>query len=105
MRSVNGVETILSGTTLPGGYTAGQPLTVRFETEGTGTTSLRAKAWAAGTAEPANWLLTTTDATASLQQPGGLYLYGYTSGSATRSSTVQVDDLWGGPAGTAPKAG
>ncbi|MGY1779068.1 PKD domain-containing protein [Geodermatophilus sp. SYSU D01036] len=105
VRHVGGVETILTGTTLPGGYTAGQPLTVRFETQGTGTTSLRVKAWAAGTAEPAGWLLTATDATAALQQPGALYLYEYTSGSATRSSTVQVDDLWVGPAGTAPWAG
>ncbi|PRY49342.1 PKD domain-containing protein [Geodermatophilus tzadiensis] len=101
-RYVDGVETILTGTVLPGGYTPGGSLTVRFETEGTGTTTLRAKLWATGTAEPAAWLLTRTDATAALQRPGALYLYEYVSGSATRTSTVSVDDLWVGPAGTVP---
>ncbi|RFU22792.1 PKD domain-containing protein [Geodermatophilus marinus] len=101
-RHVNGVETILTGTALSGGYSPGQSVTVRFETEGTGTTTLRAKAWASGAPEPAAWLVTGTDSTAALQREGAVFLYEYVSGSATRASTVRVDDLWVGAAGTAP---
>jgi PKD repeat protein len=103
-RHVDGVETILAGTTLPGGYTPGRSLTVRFETEGSGTTTLRAKVWATGSAEPATWLVTTTDATAALQRPGAVFIYQYVSGSASAPSTVRVDDLWVGSAGTRPDA-
>ncbi|MGY1649769.1 PKD domain-containing protein [Geodermatophilus sp. SYSU D01119] len=104
VRTVDGAETILGGYTLPGGHTPGQALTVRFETSGSGTTTLRVKAWAAGTAEPAAWALTRTDSTAGLQRPGAVLLHQYVSGSATARSTVRVDDLWVGPAGSAPTA-
>lgn len=105
VRVVDGVETALVGANLPGTYTPGTPLTVRFDTAGNGTTTLKAKAWATGTTEPAAWTLTRTDATASLQRPGAVAVSEYVSGAATASSTVQVDDLWLGAAGTAPAAG
>ncbi len=104
VRTVDGAETTLGGYTLPGGHAPGQALTVRFETSGSGTTTLRVKAWAAGTAEPAAWALTRTDSTAGLQRPGAVLLHQYVSGSATTRSTVRVDDLWVGPAGSAPTA-
>jgi PKD repeat protein len=41
------------------------------------------KVWKEGTAEPADWQLTATDNTASLQVPGGVGLLTYLSGSST----------------------
>ncbi|MGY1727480.1 PKD domain-containing protein [Geodermatophilus sp. SYSU D01062] len=104
VRTVSGAETLLGGTTLAGSYAPGTALTVRFETSGTGTTTLAAKVWRTGTAEPAAWSVTRTDATAALQRPGVVFLEEYVSGSATGPSAVRVDDLWVGPAGSAPAA-
>ena len=50
--------------------------------------------WRVGTTEPAAWQLSTTDATAALQAPGGLGLAVYVSGTATVVPlTVAFDDL------------
>ncbi len=46
-------------------YAPGDVLNIRFQVIGTGTTTLRAKLWRAGTAEPAAWQLTATDTTAA----------------------------------------
>jgi hypothetical protein len=60
----------------------------------TGTTTLRARVWIKGAAEPAAWGLTTTDTTAALQNPGADGFYSYLSGSATNSAiTLQVADF------------
>src|SRR5690606_18991299 len=60
-------ETWLGGFTLPESYTPGTVLTVRVEVSGTGPTTLKAKAWAAGGTEP-GWQIETTDDTAALQR-------------------------------------
>ncbi|WP_142457744.1 PKD domain-containing protein [Geodermatophilus aquaeductus] len=104
VRSVNDVDTILGGYLLPGGYRPGTSLTVRFDIAGTGTTTLRVKAWATGTTEPAAWALTATDTTAVLQRAGTVLLDTYVSGSATAATVVRFDQLWVGEAGTAPTA-
>jgi PKD repeat protein len=101
-RYVNNTETLLGGYVLPGGYVAGRALVVRFETSGTGTTTLKVKAWVAGRAEPIDWALVRTDATAALQRPGALFVQQYVSSSATESAVLRVDDLWAGRAGSAP---
>jgi PKD repeat protein len=101
-RMVDGAETVLGSALLSVPHVPGEALTVRFETSGTGTTTLRVKVWRAGTPEPVDWTLTRTDATAALQRPGGLVVETYTSGSATRPSTVRLDNLWAGVAGEAP---
>ncbi|MDP9429299.1 MAG: PKD domain-containing protein [Actinomycetota bacterium] len=101
IRVVDWVETLLASTPLPGRYTPGTALTVRFEVGGT---SLQAKAWTKGTAEPVDWQVQAADTTAALQRPGGLRLDLYTARSATAASTVRVDDLWAGAAGTVPPA-
>ncbi|WP_448611584.1 PKD domain-containing protein [Geodermatophilus sp. URMC 60] len=102
-RMVDGTETVLRTVRLPGTYTAGTALSVRLELTGNGTTTLKGKAWTAGTAEPADWTVTTTDSTAALQAPGGLYLETYTAANATRTQVFRIDDLRAGPAGTAPQ--
>ncbi|SEL20596.1 PKD domain-containing protein [Blastococcus sp. DSM 46786] len=83
-------------------YTPGAVLRVRLDLAGSGTTVLNAKAWLAGTAEPAAWQVTASDSTAALQGPGGVGVAAFLSGSATTPLRVSVDDLWAGPAGTTP---
>ncbi|WNV76401.1 PKD domain-containing protein [Geodermatophilus sp. DSM 44513] len=73
--------------------TAGAPLHVRLQISGSGTTELAATVWAAGTAEPAAATVTRTDATASLQAPGGVGVGAYLSGSATSPVALRVSEF------------
>jgi PKD repeat protein len=93
---VNPGETTLVQTLLPASltYAAGEQLVIRLQTEGTGSTTLRAKVWKVGTAEPAAWQLTATDITAALQGPGGFGLVTYLSGSSTSAPVeARFDNL------------
>ncbi|WP_344129431.1 PKD domain-containing protein [Pedococcus bigeumensis] len=84
IRTVSGTETLLTTVPLPGVVvSAGSTLNLRLLISGTGPTTLSAKVWPSGTAEPAGWTTTTTDATASLQAPGAVGVYAYLSASAT----------------------
>ncbi|GAB3201009.1 hypothetical protein GCM10027261_34480 [Geodermatophilus arenarius] len=75
---------------LPAGtWTAGNALNVRVQVSGTGTTTVRATVWGAGTAEPAAPQLTRTDTTASLQAPGSVSLAAYRPSAATAAQVVR----------------
>ncbi len=89
--TVIGTATTLSGVT----YTADTPLQVRFRLTGTGsgTTTLAATVWPAGTPEPTIPTVLRTDTTAALQAAGGVGLSSYLSASATGSVVVRLDDL------------
>ncbi len=50
----------------------GAQVMLRVEFQGANPTTIRARAWRAGTAEPTNWLLNTTDRTSAEQQAGML---------------------------------
>ncbi|MGY2064502.1 PKD domain-containing protein [Blastococcus sp. SYSU DS0619] len=102
VRVLSGAETVLQTVTLPEGYTAGEVLRVRLEAVGSGTTTLRAKAWEVTGTEPADWQLSVTDGTAELQAAGGVYLHSYISGSATTAQVARFDRLYAGAPGTAP---
>ena len=104
MRTVDDQDTILDGYLLPGGYLAGTTLNVRFDVSGTTTTSLRVKAWTAGTTEPVAWGLSRTDAAGVLQRAGAFTVDHFVSGSATTAAPVRVEQLWIGESGTAPAA-
>ena len=93
--TVNGTETVLSSQAVSGlVYAPGDVLNVRFSAEGSTTTTLRAKIWKSGTSEPSDWRLTSTDATAALQNAGGVGFYSYLSGSATNGPvTLMVHEL------------
>ncbi|MGY4643602.1 right-handed parallel beta-helix repeat-containing protein [Cellulomonas sp. URHB0016] len=82
--------------TAPLSLTPGKDLQVRFQVTGTGTTALRAKVWAVGTAEPADWTLSTTDTTAALQRDGGVAFTTYTPALAGQT-VARYSDLWAGP--------
>ncbi len=90
------VDGSASGTavTLPGTFGAGDAVSVRLQVTGTAPTTVRAKAWAAGSSEPAEWTVTTTSATAGLQTAGAVGLSAYVSGSATNAPLAfTYDDL------------
>ncbi|MFT4009802.1 MAG: PKD domain-containing protein [Nocardioidaceae bacterium] len=96
LASVNNVDSVVAAQALPSSTTLTPDayINVRFQTEGTSPTTLRARAWLAGTTEPSTWQVTGTDSTASLQTTGGPYLGAYVSGSATNIPlTVTFDDL------------
>jgi hypothetical protein len=94
--SSTGVATILRGRVVVPNltYAAGEAIRVRIETTGTSPTTLRARAWAAASAEPADWLVSTTDTTAGMQVPGAIGINSYYSSTATNAPLVlSVDDL------------
>lgn len=91
--------TALASANLPGpGYTGGTALQIRVQVTGTAPTTVQAKVWPLGSAEPAAWQVRTTDATAGLQAPGSIGLIGYLSSSATNGPvTILLDDLQAAP--------
>lgn len=90
-RLAGGTETVLSSATVPGlKAVAGSPIRVRTEITGTSPTTIRAKAWVPGAAEPSGWLVTSSDSSATLQQPGAVGVSIYLSGTAA-TTTVLVD--------------
>ena len=75
-------------------YTAGSTLNVRLQVTGTSPTTLRMKIWPASGSEPANWQVTGTDSTASLQAAGAPGVRSYQGGSPTNLPIVmQVDNF------------
>jgi hypothetical protein len=60
---------------------------------GSAPTTVQAKVWVEGTAEPATWVRTVTDSTSGLQTAGGVGYIAYQSGSATAVLTARFDDL------------
>ena len=94
-RIMGGVETTLqTRAALLSGYTPGQVLRVRLQVTGTAPTTINAKVWTDGAAEPAAWQLQAQDATAALQAAGAVGVQQYLSSSATVFPvTVTVDDV------------
>ncbi len=68
--------------TLPGTYTPGTDVNVRFRITGSSPTTLEAKVWLGSDPEPSEWTLTTTDSHPALQAAGSVALSDYLSGSA-----------------------
>jgi PKD repeat protein len=91
-----GAETVISAATTITGltYALGDKLTVRVQAVGSGPTTVRAKVWKTGTAEPTAWQKSVTDSTAGLQAAGHVGFSSYLSSSATNGPiTVAVDSL------------
>ena len=73
-------------------FVTGNRLHLRLQVVGTAPTTLRAKVWAAGTAEPVSWLAIATDSTAALQAPGSIGLRSYYSAGGSPSPLVVAFD-------------
>ncbi|WP_167133598.1 PKD domain-containing protein, partial [Arthrobacter sedimenti] len=94
-------ETILVNQTVISSlsYAPGKELVVRAQVVGTSPTVIRMKVWAAGTAEPASWQLSTSDGAVDFQKAGRVGFQSYLSSSATNAPViVRYDDLWVGEA-------
>ena len=89
VKVVNGPETQIGNEVNATGvtYAPGQFTTMRFRVTGANPTTLQAKAWPAGTAEPAAWALTVTDSQPELQVAGAPGLRTYL-GSGTTNTPV-----------------
>jgi hypothetical protein len=94
--NTSGVQTALAGeVTVPGlTYAAGTALAVRAQAVGASPTTVRAKVWRRGDPEPSGWLVSTTDATAGLQQSGAVGVQSYLTGTATNAPiSAAFDDV------------
>jgi PKD repeat protein len=95
--------TVLSTTQVAGlTYTPGLELQVRLRTTGTNPTTVSGKIWRASQTEPAAWLSTVTDSTASLQGPGTVGLRANITGTSAARVTRFDDFLVTGTATTPP---
>ncbi|WP_439591349.1 PKD domain-containing protein [Microbacterium sp.] len=101
-RKVGPTETNIATFRMPAALATGARVNLRFETEGSSPTKLRARAWV-GAVEPSTWNLDTTDATATLQvASGGLGLSTYVSSTSASASTVIVDSILATRLGSVP---
>ncbi|WP_426976583.1 PKD domain-containing protein [Pseudarthrobacter sp. O4] len=92
-RVVGGVETAISTGTVPGPYVVGDSLRLRLAVSGAAPTTVQAKMWKIGSAEPAGWQATGTDSTAGLQVAGSVGMLTYLSGIAANGPvSVRFDD-------------
>ncbi|MDO9379201.1 MAG: PKD domain-containing protein [Nocardioidaceae bacterium] len=89
-RTAGTAETALQTVNLPSTtrLAAGESLRVRLQATGTGTTTLRARVWKVGSAEPTTWQASTTDTTTSLQTAGGVALVSYLAGTVSNTPVV-----------------
>ena len=96
--------TVLAGNTIPGLVLAtGERLRVRVQVDGTSPTTIRAKTWKVGAAEPATWQYSVTDSTAGLQSAGSIRLSSYVSSATTGGAlVVSFDDVLATAAGVTP---
>jgi PKD repeat protein len=105
LQLMQGSSTVLANATIPGlTYALGSQLAIKVEATGSSPTSLSAKLWIAGTAEPSAWTLTTTDATAGLQAAGSVGVESYVSAASTNVPlNVRFDEFAAVvPGGTPP---
>jgi PKD repeat protein len=75
-------------------YAAGDWLQLRAEVSGGDPTTIRIRAWAAGSSEPADWPIELSDATASLQSPGAVGLRSYLASNSNEAPLLlSFDDF------------
>jgi PKD repeat protein len=95
-RVLNGSTATVAGVTVPGGlvYNVGDVLRIKLQAIGDGTTSLGAKVWKVGSAEPATWQVSGTDSTPALQASGGVGLVSFLFSPGSEAPVVvHYDDL------------
>ena len=99
VRRVGTTDTVLVSDRTVTGLTPapGDRLNVKVQAFGTSPTTVRAKVWAVGSAEPADWIASVTDSASGLQAAGGVGYSSYLSSTASNAPVIaSVDDLWAG---------
>jgi hypothetical protein len=84
-----GSEVVVPGLT----YSPGTQFRLAVEASGVSPTTLRAKVWRAGDAEPPAWLVTRTDSEPSLQNAGGVGMHAYLNTTNPAPVTYTIDDF------------
>jgi PKD repeat protein len=94
-RMSGGTETTLVSAAVAGLIVAANnQLRLRMQVTGTNPTTISAKVWRDGSAEPGAWLVTSGDSTASLQRAGSVGLMAYLWGNAANFPVaVRFDDF------------
>jgi PKD repeat protein len=91
---LQGGSTVLATGTVAGTYTPGTSLTLRTLIAGTSPTTISAKVWPTGTAEPTAWQVTTTSSAAGLQTAGSIGVVSYASAMITNAPlTAKYDNF------------
>ena len=91
-RVAGGGETLLGTDTSAGfTYSANTYVWLKMQVTGINPTTIRAKAWPDGQAEPSAWTTVATDSTAALQLAGDVGLRGYNSNTASSATTLMFD--------------
>ncbi len=95
IKAANGAWSTTSSQVVPGlTYTPGQYLNVRYQVVGINPTTLRAKVWADGTAEPADWHMSLTDSESVLQTTGSIGFKFFNRSGSNTAITYSMDDLF-----------
>jgi hypothetical protein len=95
LRIDRGPRVIKSEVTVPKiRYTPNSKLKLRVQAIGSSPTTVRARVWVDGTAEPTAWTVSTTDNTAGVQTAGSAGLDTWLSSTATNAPvTLSIDDF------------
>jgi hypothetical protein len=72
-------------------FAPGDTFLLRVQAQGANPTTLRARAWEAGTVEPSTWAVTATNGSAAQQNAGSVGVRTISIGNA--STTISFDDL------------
>ena len=95
LQIMSGSSTVLANMTVPGlSYVAGDTLVLKTSVTGMSPTTITAKLWKVGEAEPAGWQVSTTNSIAALQVSGSIGFESFVSSSAPNAPiTVRVDNF------------
>ena len=94
LHALRGATPLQGGTVSGLTYAAGDRLRLRIQVIGTSPTTIRAKVWKEGDAEPAAWRVSILDTTAALQTAGSIAVASYLFGTATNGPlTIGYDNL------------
>ena len=86
-------STVLVSKALTTTWAAGDVFRLSVKVSGASPTTIQVKTWKDGTAEPADWQLSTTDTTAGLQGSGWTSVHANRAGSATSTAAFSFDAL------------
>lgn len=71
------------------------PVSIRMQVIGTNPTTIRAKVWTGGAAEPQSWTVNASDSTTDLQRPGTIGLLAAGTSTGRPPSDLDLTDLIG----------
>ena len=89
---LHGGTTLKTATVAGLTYAPGSQLRIRVQAAGSSPTTVQARVWVVGSAEPSTWTVSATDATAAMQAPGAVGIRTYTGGGVTNGPLMTTFD-------------